>query len=195
MTDHQAEAAASVLIEAMRVFDRKTADHLIATADLSVRIAGSMGLDDESKDDCRMGGLLHDIGMLAVDPSVLCQAGMLVNIEWAEMQLHPETSHRLLLGIPALNRFAKIVRAHHERFDGTGYPDGLIACEIPLESRIIAVADAFHTMTMPLAYRRAFSTQSAVMELIGNAGSQFDEEVVTEFKRMVGYRDRNLRLA
>ena len=109
------------------------------------------------------------------------------------MSLHPSKGEEILLGIPALAEFAPIVRAHHERFDGTGYPDRMIGDEIPLESRVIAVADAFHAMTVPRPYRKPFAVEVALEELIANAGTQFDEDVVQVFVEMFGYSHQELR--
>ena len=97
---------------------------------------------------------------------------------------------RLLKTIPSLAHIAPIVRSHHERIDGSGYPDALIGDEIPIEARIIAVADAFHTMTMPHAYRFASPTTTAMAELVGNSDSQFDADVVEAFGVMIGVRRR-----
>ena len=195
MIDEQAEVAAKALVHAMAAFDENTAEHLKATADLTVRIADCLGLDEQTKRRARIGALLHDIGMLAIDRVILEQSAMLVDAEWAQMQSHSHEGEALITAIPALREVALIVRAHHERLDGSGYPDGLRNYEIPIESRIIAVADAFHTITMPHAYRQTFSTQAAMAELFGNVHSQFDEQVVKAFAGSIGYRVARLRLA
>jgi HD-GYP domain-containing protein (c-di-GMP phosphodiesterase class II) len=187
--------AVNGLLRAMATFDATTERHLTSTAALAERVATTMALDAITVENCRVGALLHDVGLLGVDPVVLHYPAMLTTAEWELIAAHPQSGARLLLGIPSLAHIANIVRAHHERIDGTGYPDALIGNEIPLEARIIAVADAFHTMTMPLPYRDAFSTTSAVAELVGNSGSQFDEGVVAAFAMMIGVRQRRLRRA
>jgi putative nucleotidyltransferase with HDIG domain len=174
------------LIGAMNVFDPEMAQHLIATAAFAERVAQTMGLNEETVTNCRLGALLHDIGRLGVDKSILTYPGMLVEAEWEILTEHSTHGDRLLLAIPSLAHIAPIVRAHHERMDGSGYPDALIANEIPLEARIISVADAFHTMTMPHVYRNASATTTAMAELIGNSGSQFDATIVEAFGAMIG---------
>ena len=186
--------AISGLLRALAVFDDDTAQHVMATAALAKRAAAAMGLDAATVANSHAGALLHDVGMLGIDRAILQLPEMLCDAEWELVTTHPESGERLLLGVPSLAHIAPIVRSHHERFDGTGYPDGLKGDEIPIEARIIAVADAFHTMTMPLPYRHAFSTTTAMSELIGNGGSQFDEDVVSVFASMMGHR-RRLRLA
>ena len=177
---------AAGLIGAMNVFDPEMAQHLIATAAFAERVAIVMGLEEETVTNCRLGALLHDIGRLGVDKSVLTYPGMLAEAEWEILTGHSTHGDRLLLAIPSLAHIAPIVRAHHERMDGSGYPDALIGNEIPLEARIVSVADAFHTMTMPHVYRRASATTTAMEELIGNSGSQFDPTVVDAFGAMIG---------
>jgi HD-GYP domain-containing protein (c-di-GMP phosphodiesterase class II) len=177
---------AAGLIGAMNVFDPEMAQHLIATAAFAERVAIVMGLEEETVANCRLGALLHDIGRLGVDKSILTYPGMLVEAEWEILTGHSTHGDRLLLAIPSLAHIAPIVRAHHERMDGSGYPDALIGNEIPLEARIVSVADAFHTMTMPHVYRRASATTTAMEELIGNSGSQFDPTIVDAFGAMIG---------
>ncbi len=178
------------LIGAMNVFDPDMSQHLIATAAFAERVARTMGLDEETVTNCHLGGLLHDVGWLGVDKSVLTYPGMLVEAEWEIVTGHSVHGYRLLSGIPSLAHIAPIVRAHHERMDGSGYPDALIGSEIPLEARIIAVVDAFHTMTVPHVYRRASATTTAMAELMGNSGSQFDLTVVEAFGAVIGVGQR-----
>jgi putative nucleotidyltransferase with HDIG domain len=183
------------LIGAMNVFDPEMAQHLIATATFAERVATVMALDSETIENCRVGAILHDIGRLGIDKSILECPAMLVEAEWDVLTDHPMLGARLLKTIPALAHIAPIVRAHHERIDGSGYPDALIGDEIPIEARIIAVADAFHTMTMPHAYRFASATTTAMAELVGNSDSQFDADVVEAFGVMIGVRRRRLHHA
>ena len=183
------------LIGAMNVFDPEMAQHLIATATFAERVATVMALDSETIENCRVGAILHDIGRLGIDKSILECPAMLVEAEWDVLTEHPMLGARLLKTIPALAHIAPIVRAHHERIDGSGYPDALIGDEIPIEARIIAVADAFHTMTMPHAYRFASATTTAMAELVGNSDSQFDADVVEAFGVMIGVRRRRLHHA
>jgi putative nucleotidyltransferase with HDIG domain len=188
-------AVVAGLISAMSIFDPDIAQHLIATATLAERVAVKMGLDKETVESCRIGALLHDVGMLAVDKSIVNHPGMLVNAEWDILAEHPVLGARLLLSTPTLEHIAPIVRLHHERIDGSGYPEARFGYEIPIEARIIAVVDAFHTMTTPLGYRNAFVSTTAIKEIVGNSGSQFDSDVVEAFTSIVGFRQRRLREA
>ena len=183
------------LLSAMCAVDADAAQHLTATAAFAERVARTLGLDDEVVESCRLGALLHDIGLISVDKFILQYAGMLVDAEWDLVRQHPLQGAHLLLRIPSLEHIAPIVCAHHERVDGSGYPYALLGPMIPIEARIVAVADAFHTMTMPLRYRAAFTTTSAMKELVGNSGSQFDEDVVEAFGTMLNFRRRRLREA
>jgi HD-GYP domain-containing protein (c-di-GMP phosphodiesterase class II) len=187
--------AVNGLVAAMVTFDPISAQHLNATAAFAIRTARALELDESVVANCRAGAMLHDIGQFGMDRAVLTFPGMLVSAEWDMVTQHPIFGERLVLRIPSIAHLAPIVRSHHERFDGTGYPDALAGHEIPLESRIIAVADAFHTMTVPQPYRATAGVESAMQELLGNRGSQFDGSVVEAFVAMMGYRGRGLRLA
>ena len=178
------------LLAAINVFDPDLGQHLTATATFAERVSRMMGLDEETVANCRLGAMLHDVGKLRIPRSISTYPGMLAEPEWEVMTCHSEYGYRLLTMIPSLAHLAPVVRAHHERIDGSGYPDALFETEIPLESRIIAVADAFHTMTMPHVYRRSFSAATAMAELAGNSGSQFDANVVEAFGAMLGVRRR-----
>lgn len=184
--------AVNGLVQAMAIFDPLAAQHLTATAAFAERLAKAMDLDEAIVERCRVGALLHDIGQFGMDRIVLNHPGMLAGAEWDVMTQHCVLGERLILRIPSIASLAPIVRAHHERIDGTGYPDALAGNEIPLEARVIAVADAFHTMTMPQRYREGFDTDSAMAELFGNSDSQFDRNVVDAFFVMMGQRKRRL---
>lgn len=190
-----ASAVADGLLSAMCAFDAELAAHLIAASAFAERVARTLGLDAEIIEGARLGALLHDVGMISVDKSILRYPEMLVDAEWRLVAQHPTLGADLLLRIPALAHVAPVVCSHHERMDGSGYPNALLGPQIPIEARIVAVVDAFHTMTMPLRYRAAFTTTSAMRELVGNTGSQFDENVVEALGTMVGVRQRWLREA
>jgi HD-GYP domain-containing protein (c-di-GMP phosphodiesterase class II) len=194
MTGEHVVGIVDGLVHMMSIHDKETALHLDATAHLADRTARAMGLDEEIIARCRLGARLHDLGKIAVDVRIINKPSGLTDLEWDAMCVHPAKGEEIIAGIPALADLAAIVRAHHERVDGSGYPDRKMGDEIPLESRVIAVADAFHAMTIPRPYRKPLSVEVALEELVANAGAQFDEEVVAVFVEMFGYSRRDLRI-
>jgi HD-GYP domain-containing protein (c-di-GMP phosphodiesterase class II) len=144
----------------------------------SARTMGShMGLDAAGLAELEVAALLHDIGKLLVPDSILNKPGPLTPAEHAQMAEHPALGAQILARIPGLEAVAAIVRYHHERWDGAGYPDGLSGTCIPLASRIIAVCDSYNAMTSDRPYRRALSHRDALAELRAHAGWQFDPDV------------------
>ncbi len=135
---------------------------------------------DEIKELC-IAGELHDIGKIAVDEMILNKTSSLSTSEWAQNKHHPEIGYRLLGATAEFNNIAEYVLAHHERWDGEGYPKGLKGEEIVWKARVISVADAFDAMTCERPYRKAFSQEEAVEELKKNAGKQFDPDIVNVF--------------
>jgi two-component system cell cycle response regulator len=166
------------LTRIVALYDEETATHLRATAALSRRTAAKLGLSHAVVAAAELTGLLHDIGKVAVDRNILLKPAELDAGEWEIMRLHSGYGADMLAGIPKLAGLAPLVRAHHERMDGGGYPDGLRGDEIPLESRIVAVADAFHALTTDRPYRRAVMPNLALRVLHDCAGPQFDHTVV-----------------
>jgi HD-GYP domain-containing protein (c-di-GMP phosphodiesterase class II) len=183
--------AVSALVAAMSAFEADTSMHLAATSVFAERIAVRLNLDPSQIENCRLAAMLHDVGMLGMDISILSHPSLLADPEMEYLTEHPVLGAELLSAIPALAHLAPLVHAHHERVDGSGYPDGLLGEEIPIEARIIAVADAFHMMTILTPYRSALTTTSALAELIGNAGTQFDERIVEAFSASVSHRPRH----
>jgi len=143
-------------------------------------MARELGFDEERVERVRLAGLLHDIGKIGVSDSVLSKPGPLDADEWKEMYTHPEIGARLL-SRPEFADLRAWILAHHERPDGLGYPYGLNDPEIPLEARILAVADSYEAMTADRVYRPALGEEAARSELEAGAGKQFDAEVVTAF--------------
>ena len=123
----------------------------------------------------------HDIGKINIDESILAKPGPLTDTERLEVQRHAETGYRILSSVSGFANIAEHVLAHHERWDGRGYPKGLKGKEIPLEARIIAVAEAYDAMTTETPYRHALSKEEAIGELKHYAGTQFDPEIVRVF--------------
>jgi HD-GYP domain-containing protein (c-di-GMP phosphodiesterase class II) len=157
------------------------AAHARKTQHYAVLLAQEMGLPDRVIKRLRIAAMLHDIGMLAMPDSILLCEGGLADDQLSAMQRHPLLSVRIMEGMEFLEQEIPTVRYHHERFDGTGYPQGLAGAAIPLTARILAVADAFDAMTSPRTFRAAKSTDEALSELQASAGSQFDPAVVEAF--------------
>ncbi|MDX6376032.1 MAG: hypothetical protein QOE98_335, partial [Gaiellaceae bacterium] len=159
--------------------DEYTAFHSRGVVQLSLAVADRLGLDERQKRHVEFGALLHDIGKIAIPKAILNKPGKLSPDEWVVMETHTLEGQRLLDRVGGvLREVGQIVRSSHERWDGGGYPDGLAGEEIPLESSIVSVCDAFSAMTTDRAYRKAFSLDRALQELRDNSGSQFCPPVV-----------------
>ena len=152
-----------------------------------------MGLDDSEQQKAHLAGLVHDIGKIGL-PGLLEKAGPLTLEERRVMQRHSEIGERILVNVDTYSEIAQVVRHHHERIDGNGYPDGLTEPEIPLLSRIIAVADAYNAMTSNRPYREAMPSRVARMRLAQAVGSQFDTSVVAAFEAILATADEDYRL-
>ena len=172
----QLEAVLS-LAETLDLRDPSTASHSRTVADLAERLGAALGLAPARVRRLRMAGALHDLGKVGVADAVLHKPSALDAAEWAEMRRHPELGARIL-SRAALADIAGWVHAHHERMDGRGYPRGLSAERIPIEARILAVADAYEAMTADRPYRAAMPEAAAQAELRRCAGAQFDPAVV-----------------
>ncbi len=158
--------------------DPHAAGHSRNVTRVCLELGGRMGFGRERLNSLKLASLLHDIGKIKVREAILVKPSRLTDSEYAEVRTHPETGARLLEHIPQLREVIPIVRHHHERFDGKGYPDGLAGEGIPLESRILAVADSLDAMMSDRSYRRAIGWSRAKKELEKNQGTQFDPEVV-----------------
>jgi putative nucleotidyltransferase with HDIG domain len=152
--------------------------HSQQVADLSGAIAEALGLPEAVVMRCRVGGWLHDIGKVAIPDSVLVKPGPLSDDEWVTMRTHAEIGEQLIRRVAGLSDAAAAVRHHHERWDGSGYPDGLAGQGIPVEARIVAVADAFSAITSDRVYHRRRGADEAVAELRRSAGRHLDPAVV-----------------
>ncbi len=166
------------LVRILEARDRYTRDHSQRVGRMSAQIAREMGLDAETVALVELGGLLHDIGKVGIPDAVLLKPGKYTPQEFAIMKAHPAIGDAILRHMDALVRERLMVRHHHERYDGRGYPDGLAGDEIPLTARIVCVADAIDAMTTHRVYRRAQPISFALEELKRNAGTQFDPDVV-----------------
>jgi HD-GYP domain-containing protein (c-di-GMP phosphodiesterase class II) len=166
-------AAASALIAAVHARDSYTAEHSREVVDKATAVARRLGMGEDEVSDVAQVALLHDIGKIAVPDAILCKAGPLNQHEWEQMRLHPVHGERMIHGIPELSHLAPAIRAEHERWDGTGYPDGLAGEQIPIASRITLVCDAYHAMTSDRPYRDALSPSAARAAVAASIGSQF----------------------
>jgi diguanylate cyclase (GGDEF)-like protein/PAS domain S-box-containing protein len=167
---------------AAEIKDRFIRGHQQRASRLAAALAEQMGLSPEQVRDIRIAGLLHDLGKVGISESILNKPGKLTEEEYAKIKEHPALGAMMIISeVESLQRLVPIVRHHHERFDGRGYPDGLAGREIPLEARIMSVADVFDAMTHDRAYRKALSKEETITELEHGAGTQFDPAVVKAF--------------
>jgi len=174
----------AALASALQERDRYTGEHSESVVDLTARVGDALGVGAEEIARIRTAALLHDIGKVGVPDEILHKPGPLDDREWEIMHQHPVIGERILRAIPGLGLVARMVRHEHERWDGGGYPDGLVATGIPIGSRIILACDAYHAMVSDRPYRKAMQHADAMSELSSNAGTQFDPDVV---EALVGY--------
>ncbi|HET6615455.1 MAG TPA: HD-GYP domain-containing protein [Dehalococcoidia bacterium] len=171
------------LVSALDARDRETKGHSLRVAKYMMEIAFHMSIAPGTEEwvDMQRGGLLHDIGKIGVSDTILHKPGPLTDDEWVDMRRHPKIGHDMIKEISFLSGAARIVLAHHERYDGKGYPTGLKADEIPLGARIFVLADTFDAMTSDRPYRKALSSEVAREEIIRCSGTQFDPRCVQAF--------------
>jgi len=171
----------SALATAVEAKDPYTSGHSEEVTQFAIAIAGKMGLSNDEIEDLRVAALLHDIGKIGIPDSVLNKPARLTSAEFLMIKAHPAIAAEIVGKIEALAHLVPSIRHHHERWDGTGYPDGLKGKEIPLGARILAVADGFEAMTSERPYRRARTEEEALAELEKGAGTQWDPQVVEVF--------------
>ena len=169
------------LIGALEAKENARAQAAAQTMHNAVAVAERLGLAADEVAAVKLGALFHDIGTIGVPETVLRKPGALDAQEWNEVKAHATIGANLLANVPMLERVRPIVLSHHERYDGTGYPQGLREDQIPLAAQIVAVADAYQAMTQARPYRPAMSTKDATAELRRNAGTQFNPVVVEAF--------------
>ncbi|HQO21488.1 MAG TPA: HD-GYP domain-containing protein, partial [Spirochaetota bacterium] len=170
------------IIQAMAVTvetrDPYTAGHQKRVTELARKIADYMNLKDDIKDGLRMAGIIHDIGKISVPAEILSKPGKLSDIEFSLIKNHPQSGYEILKNIEFPWPVAMIVRQHHERLDGSGYPDGIKSDEILIESKILAVADVVEAMASHRPYRASLGIHAAIDEIIKNKGKYYDPDVV-----------------
>jgi hypothetical protein len=186
-------AHVQALADAMDLRDRRTADHSEDVVELAAMVGEMLQLDGAAMIELEFAARLHDVGKIRVPDRVLNKPGPLDDEERAVMRCHSAWGAETLAGVPGLEVVATIVRFHHERWDGRGYPDGIGGACIPLASRIIAVCDAFGAMTCDRPYRDGMPVAQAIGELRAGAGTQFDPAVVDAFCEAVAVQAPALR--
>jgi HD-GYP domain-containing protein (c-di-GMP phosphodiesterase class II) len=180
-TDHGCFGTVTLLAEAIEAKDPSLRGHSEEVSGHVGAVAEQLGMSEERCDRLLLGSLLHDVGKLAIPMQILLKPGKLTPAERAIVQDHPAIGSRIVESVPGLAEVVPAILHHHERYDGRGYPDGLAGEEIPLEARVIAVADSFSAMTSERPYRRRMSREEARDELERCAGTQFDPVVVGVF--------------
>jgi putative nucleotidyltransferase with HDIG domain len=169
------------LSNAIDARDPYTAGHSKRVSEISLKIGSTLGLNKEQQELLELSALFHDIGKLGIKDSVLLKNDKLTNEEFNIIKQHPDLGVRIISNIEFLIKTQDIIKYHHERFNGSGYPQGISGEAIPLESRIITVADSYDAMTSNRPYRKGMAHSVAISELIKNQNSQFDEKIVQAF--------------
>jgi putative nucleotidyltransferase with HDIG domain len=183
-TERTYDTTLQALSNALDVRDSETEGHSRRVVEYMELIIAELSVPTEDLAMLRRGALLHDIGKIGVPDNVLRKPAALSDAEWVLMKRHPEHGARIISRIPFLEDVSRIVRHHHERWDGQGYPDGLAGEAIPLGARIFSVGDSFDAMTSDRPYRRAMSVEDARREVLRCRGTQFDPHVVDAFMRI-----------
>ena len=171
------------LANAIELRDHYTVGHTWRVTNFAMEVAMELGWDAEKLKEVQMGGVLHDVGKIAVDNAILSKPGKLTEDEYAQMRVHPERGADLLRDIKFLHAIIPYCLCHHERCDGSGYPKGLKGEDIPIEGRLIAVADAFDAMTSTRPYRKGLPPKTAIEQLVEGKGTQFDARIVEALER------------
>lgn len=175
------------LVSALEAKDKYTEGHSRRVADDVMLMADALGFSSSETEELHLAGLFHDIGKIGISENVLNKKGQLNTDEYEIIKEHPKISQKIVEQVPQFKRISRIIRAHHEFYDGTGYPDQIAKQEIPIGARIMAVCDAFDAMTSNRSYRDALSTEHSLRILRRNSGTQFDPEMIQVFLKMKGH--------
>jgi putative two-component system response regulator len=183
--DDRAYLQLAGLVDRLELKEGYAGEHTTAVSRLAVAIATELRLPAAECRDVELGALLHDVGKLSIPDRVLTKPGPLNELEWTAMQRHASLGERLVARIVQQPAVLAVVRSHHERWDGSGYPDGKHGEEIPLAARIVAVADAFQAMIEPRPYREPRTRATALEEISSESGRQFDPGCVEALRAVV----------
>lgn len=171
----------SVVLHTLHEKNPREEAHSKRVSDMCYQMGAALGLNEKQMNDMKAVGLLHDVGKIAIDESVLNKPGKLEHDEWVEMKRHPEIGYRLIASSPELKAYAEVVLSHHERYDGKGYPNGLSGESIPELARVLSIIDGYDAMTSQRTYKRSMTPSEAMAELMRCKGTQFDPDLTDLF--------------
>ncbi|OQY13469.1 MAG: hypothetical protein B6I31_01080 [Desulfobacteraceae bacterium 4572_19] len=171
-------------VAALEAKDSYTEQHSNRVAELSIMIGREFGCSTEELEILNFAGRLHDIGKIGIRDDILLKQGKLTDEEFAEIKKHPVIGANIVSQLGLWNRERKIIKHHHERFDGQGYPDGLLSDDIPLLARILSVADSYDAMASDRAYRKKMDSKKIISIIKDCSGTQFDPEIVDVFLKI-----------
>lgn len=178
------ESTLTALVRSLDAREKEVGSHSERVMNYTLLLARHMGIGDGDLAIISKGALLHDIGKIGISDNILLKPGKLTPEEWIEMKKHPQVGYEILNDIKFLKGASKFILAHHERFDGKGYPNGLKGSEIPLSARMFALIDTMDAMTSDRVYRKALPFDKVIDEVIRCKGTQFDPELVDEFLKI-----------
>ncbi|MBI9094104.1 MAG: diguanylate cyclase [Sphaerochaeta sp.] len=184
-TSHMRGRAVYAIINTLHEKNKREELHSRRVSDFCEALAKALEMTEWQVSEMKLLGLMHDIGKIAISESILNKEGKLTDKEWQEMKRHPEIGYRILFSVEDMSGLASYVLAHHERIDGKGYPKGLKGLDIPLQSRIVTIADSFDAMTAERTYRERVTPKEAARELKKHAGTQFDPTLAKLFVEKV----------
>ena len=180
-----AYAAADSLLAMLQMHEKDGRRHSTRVTGLAIAVADELGCSNEEMDGLEFGAMLHDVGKIDMPSEILCKPAPLTDAEWDVMRTHPQVGYDLVRKLARLERAAEIVLAHHEAFDGSGYPNRLKGTDIPLGARILTIADSYDSMTHPHTQRPAMPPAMAVAEIERCSGSQFDPDAAAALGRVL----------
>ena len=186
------------IVTVMEARDAYTASHSMRVSDMTEKICGLLHLNREQTENFHIAAHVHDIGKIGIEDSILRKTGPLNEMEWLSIKQHPIVGYTILKKVKSFENIAIIVRHHHERWDEKGYPDGIGENEIPLGSRIIAIADSIDAMMSNRQYRKSLTSIQCKSEIYKNAGTMFDpdisQKVLENWETLVDCKNRLYRL-